>query len=95
VVVLRKKSIRDEFVNKNLRETLDCSLPFARIVSAFEMNNIQKRRVTCYGKGFSCCGVLAKDRNSFTEPVESWRLVDVASLSGQHRKDPISSEARV
>ena len=23
--VLRKKSIRDEFVNKNLRETLDCS----------------------------------------------------------------------
>jgi hypothetical protein len=24
-VVLRKKSVRDEFVNKNLRETLDCS----------------------------------------------------------------------
>jgi hypothetical protein len=23
--VLRKKSVRDEFVNKNLRETLDCS----------------------------------------------------------------------
>jgi hypothetical protein len=25
VAVLRKKSVRDEFVNKNLRETLDCS----------------------------------------------------------------------
>jgi len=25
VTVLRKKSVRDEFVNKNLRETLDCS----------------------------------------------------------------------
>ena len=25
VRVLRKKSVRDEFVNKNLRETLDCS----------------------------------------------------------------------
>ena len=23
--LLRKKSVRDEFVNKNLRETLDCS----------------------------------------------------------------------
>ena len=25
MLVLRKKSVRDEFVNKNLRETLDCS----------------------------------------------------------------------
>ena len=65
MVVIRKKSIRDEFVNKNLRETLDCSLSFARIVSAFEMNNIQRRRVTCYGKGFSRCGVLAKDRGQW------------------------------
>jgi pilus assembly protein CpaF len=53
------------FTSCVLQSGVDLPLSFARIVSAFEMNNIQKRRVTCYGKGFSRCGVLAKERGQW------------------------------
>src|SRR5215469_2777775 len=38
-LVLRKKSVRDEFVNKNLRETLDCSTSTLVACSQFHENS--------------------------------------------------------
>src|SRR5215470_3123881 len=39
IPVLRKESVRDEFVNKNLRETLDCSTSTLVACSQFHENS--------------------------------------------------------
>jgi len=46
-VVLRKKSVRDEFVNKNLRETLDCSYQHTRAMLPARKRRLQDVLIKC------------------------------------------------
>jgi hypothetical protein len=51
----------NEFFPQLIRLAANERLSFARILSAFEMNNIQRRRVTCYRERFQPLRSLAKD----------------------------------
>ena len=39
-IVLRKKSVRDEFVDENLRETLDCIAPASTPVGIVNLGRV-------------------------------------------------------